>query len=176
MLFGQIVIEDQQIAPVIDRGRTMCSHDLAAKCLAAAAVTRRHHHNGMPRFGRGSYVRQYLIARQIACKYTQFAIGTVYTVRGVSAMDSKVLKLRSTPAGNTRIAQRKEEPMIARQQLVAHEYIAHYIIYEWRMDTMPTVITGTLEPVVQRRHASVKPQSDIIFTAAHGHLQSGKQV
>lgn len=116
MLFRQIIVENQQVSPIVHRRRTMRRHDLTAQHLAILSLAGRHQGDGMPRFARGGDQRQRLRTGQVPRQDTEFGIRTIQAKRTVTAMNRHVLQLYRPAFGNSGTAQRPVQPPVARQQ------------------------------------------------------------
>lgn len=154
MLFRKVVVEYDQVAPIVDRRRAVFGNDLRAQRLAFASLVRRHDDDRMTCGGSRTYQCQRLLSRKIAQRHAQVGISTVQRPSGTVAMDGEILQLHGTTMRNASTAQRLVERAVALQQRMAHEDLADDGIDVRRMDSMAPEITGPCKPVAEVGHSA----------------------
>lgn len=150
-----MIIEQQQVTPVVDCRTAVFCDDPVAKILPFAPLIRSQHSNGRSSYRGRTNDLQGLSRGQIARHDTKLGVGMIQTVGAVGAMGPEVLQLHGAPRRHSASSQFGVERLTARQQLIVHKNLAHDRINKGRMHPMPPKIASSREPIFQLRHTPV---------------------
>ena len=157
-----MVVEHQQVPPIVDCRRTVFSDDLRAQCLAVASVVGRQQSHRMPPFGGHTSQRQGLRTRKVARGDAQIRIRIIHTEGRIAAMNRQILQLHRPTVRNSRRKQRPVKPAIPREQLPAHEDLANNGVDEGRMHPVAPEIACPGEAVAEAREAARQVQRQTV--------------
>lgn len=139
-----MIVENEQVTPVVHRRRTVFPHDAAAQFATHGAPIGFHDTEGRTRFSRCGHRRRDPVLRVVSRQHTQGSMfRAIYSESLITAMRKEILELDCPPGRDSRPAQRLIKRPVIPLDRMFHEDLPDNVVDERRMDPVPAEIAGT---------------------------------
>ena len=162
-----MVVEQQQIPPVIHRSRRVRLRDAAAELRSLLTVIRPHQADGCAPFFRPVHESEGFGCRHLVRQHVQLdRFRTIHAKRSVPAVMQQILQLRGTPRRHAGSTKRLVESPVAGRKSAPHKNFPHQCVHERGVNSVPAEMAGAGEPVPQPLHPAGKA-ANISPSAVH---------
>lgn len=138
-----MIVENEQVTPVVHRRRTVFPHDAAAQFATHGAPIGFHDTEGRTRFSRCDHRRRDPVLRVVSRQHTQGSMfRAIYSESPITAVREEILQLDGPSGRYPCTAQRLVKFAILSLERMFHEDLPDNVVDERRMDPVSTEITG----------------------------------